>query len=71
MNIFRRLFKIGQAEAHAAVNNLKDPINLTEQGIRDMKEDLDKALNSLAQVKAMAIRARKDVETYQGKASEY
>lgn len=71
MNIFRRLFKIGQAEAHAAVNNLEDPINLTEQGIRDMQEDLDKALNSLAQVKAMAIRARKDVETHQAKATEY
>ncbi len=71
MNIFRRLFKIGQAEAHAAVNKLEDPIHLTEQGIRDMQEDLDKALNSLAQVKAMAIRARKDVESHQSKATEY
>jgi phage shock protein A len=71
MKIFKRLFKIGQAEAHAAVNKLEDPINLTEQGIRDMKEDLDKALNSLAQVKAMAIRARKDVADYQDKAKQY
>ncbi len=71
MKIFKRLFKIGQAEAHAAVNNLEDPIKLTEQGIRDMKEDLDKALNSLAQVKAMAIRARKDASSYSEKAEEY
>jgi phage shock protein A len=71
MKIFKRLFKIGQAEAHAAVNKLEDPINLTEQGIRDMKEDLDKALNSLAQVKAMAIRAKRDVTEYQDKARQY
>ena len=71
MNIFRRLFKIGQSEAHAAVDKLEDPIKLTEQGIRDMKEDLDKALNSLAQVKAMAIRSKKDLENYQSKAQEY
>lgn len=71
MNIFKRLFKIGQSEAHSAIDKLEDPIKLTEQGIRDMKEDLDKSLNSLAQVKAMAIRAKKDVETHKSKAEEY
>jgi len=38
MNIFKRLFKIGQAEAHSAVDKLEDPIKLTEQGIRDLKK---------------------------------
>ncbi|UII23144.1 PspA/IM30 family protein [Fulvivirga ligni] len=71
MNIFGRLFKIGQSEAHAAVDKLEDPIKLTEQGIRDMKEDLDKALNALAQVKAMAIRSKSDVSTYKNKAQDY
>ena len=71
MNIFRRLFKIGQAEANAAVDNMEDPIKLTEQGIRDMKEDLDKSLEALAQVKALAIRAKNDQEAFQEKAEEY
>lgn len=71
MNIFTRLFKIGQSEAHSAIDQLEDPIKLTEQGIRDMKQDLDKSLNSLAQVKAMAIRARNDVENYSAKAQDY
>lgn len=71
MNIFRRLFKIGQAESHAAIDQLEDPIKMTEQGIRDMKEDLEKSLRALAEVKAMAIRARNDVEQYQGKAADY
>lgn len=71
MNLFRRIFKIGQAEAHAAIDQLEDPINMTEQGIRDMKEDLDKSLRALAEVKAMAIRARNDRENYQARAQEY
>lgn len=71
MNFFKRLFKIGQAEAHSAVEKLEDPIKLTEQGIRDMKSDLDKSLKALAEVKAMAIRARNDIETYTEKAKNY
>ncbi len=71
MNIFRRLFKIGQAEAHSTIDQLENPIRLTEQGIRDMKEDLDKSLHALAEVKALAIRARNDVETYTSAASNW
>lgn len=71
MNIFKRIFKIGQAEAHAAINQLEDPIKMTEQGIRDMKEDLDKSLRALAEVKAMAIRSRNEAENYTSKAQDY
>ncbi|MEQ9288993.1 MAG: PspA/IM30 family protein [Cyclobacteriaceae bacterium] len=69
--MFRRLFKIGEAEAHSAIDKLEDPIKLTEQGIRDLKKDLDKSLQALAEVKAMAIRARNEVETYRSKAKDY
>ena len=71
MNIFRRLFKIGQAEAHSTIDQLENPIRLTEQGIRDMKADLDKSLHALAEVKALAIRSRNDVETYSSAASNW
>ena len=71
MNIFKRIFKIGQAEAHAAVDTLEDPINMTEQGIRDMRQNLDKILKALAEVKALAIRARDEVETNKNKAKDY
>jgi phage shock protein A len=60
MNILNRLFKIGQSEAHAAVNQLEDPIKMTEQGLRDLRQDLDKSLHGLAEVKAMVIRARNE-----------
>ncbi|NEN23679.1 PspA/IM30 family protein [Cryomorpha ignava] len=71
MNFLKRLFKIGQAETHSAIDKLEDPIKLTEQGIRDMKENLSKSLQALAEVKAMAIRARNDNETYTDNATDY
>lgn len=71
MGILSRIFKIGQSETHAALDKLENPIKLTEQGIRDLKEDLDKALNALAEVKAMAIRAKNDVASNKAKASDY
>jgi phage shock protein A len=71
MNFFKRLFKIGQSEAHSALDKLEDPIKITEQGIRDLKQDLNKSLQAIAEVKALAIRARNDVETYSDKAEDY
>lgn len=71
MSIFTRIFKIGQAEAHAAISKLEDPIKVTEQGIRDLRVDLDKALQSLAEVKAQQIRSNRELTAYQRRATEY
>lgn len=71
MNIFKRIFNVGKAETHALIDKLEDPINMTEQGIRDMKKDLDKSLKALAEVKAMQIRSRRDLEMHQNKAQDY
>ena len=50
---------------------MEDPIKMTEQGIRDLKEDLEKSIESLAQVKALAIRAKNDMEDTANKAEDY
>ncbi|MBQ4818740.1 PspA/IM30 family protein [Aquimarina sp. MMG016] len=71
MNFFKRLFKIGEAEAHSAIDKMEDPIKMTEQGIRDMKTDLEKSLEALAQVKALAIRAKNETEEFASKAEDY
>lgn len=71
MNFFKRLFKIGEAEAHSAIDKMEDPIKMTEQGIRDMKGDLEKSLEALAQVKALAIRAKNETEEFAAKAEDY
>ncbi|MCB9222706.1 MAG: PspA/IM30 family protein [Crocinitomicaceae bacterium] len=71
MNVFKRLFKIGQAEANSAIDKLEDPIKMTEQGIRDLKNDLSSSLQALAEVKALAIRAKNDAKVHTDKAAEY
>ena len=71
MNVFRRLFKLGSAEAHSAIDKLEDPIKMTEQGIRDLKKNLDDSLKALAEVKAMAIRSKNDAEKAAKRAEEY
>ncbi len=71
MGIFQRVFKVAQSEAHAVVDKLEDPIKLTEQGIRDLKKDLGAAMRSLAEVKAIAIRMKKDAEDQKKLAADY
>lgn len=71
MGIFSRLFKIGQAEANAAIDKLEDPIKMTEQGIKDMKKDLDKSLQALAEVKALAIRSKSEMNQAKNQAESY
>ncbi len=70
-SIFSRLFKWGQAEAHSVVDSLEDPINMTEQGIRDLKKSLHESMASLAQVKSMAIRLNRDADEQKRIAGEY
>lgn len=71
MSIFKRLFKIGQAETHNIIDKLEDPIKLTEQGIRDLKNDLDQSLRALAEVKAMSIRSKRESADAKNRAQSY
>jgi len=71
MSLFRRLFKIGEAEGHAVINKMEDPVKMSEQAIRDLKNDLNKAMESLAEVKAIAIRTRRDMKNNQQQATDY
>lgn len=71
MSIFRRMFKVAQSNAHAAVDALEDPIKMTEQGIRDLKKNLQAAMVSLAQVKSLAIRLQKETDDHKKRAADY
>ncbi len=71
MGFFSRVFKIGQAEANSALDSIEDPVKMTEQAIRDLKVDLDKSIKALAEVKALAIRNRNEVEQHRSKAKDY
>ncbi|MEM7355148.1 MAG: PspA/IM30 family protein [Acidobacteriota bacterium] len=70
-SFFSRLFKFGQSEVHSVIDQLEDPIKMTEQGIRDLKKSLHEAMASLAQVKSIAIRLKRDSEEQKRIAGEY
>lgn len=67
----KRLFRIGKAEANAAVDKLERPITMTKQGIRDLKKDMDESLKSLAEVKATAIRSKREANNHKEAAEDY
>ncbi len=69
--LFRRIFRVAQSEAHAVVDKIEDPVKMTEQGIRELRADLAKSIQALAQVKAVTVRLRKDGEDQLRQAQEY
>lgn len=71
MSVFKRLFKVTQAEAHAVVNKFEDPIKMTEQGIRDLKKDLQASMTSLAEVKAISVRTRRAADNHKKMTVDY
>ncbi|HAA76029.1 TPA: phage shock protein A [Candidatus Latescibacteria bacterium] len=71
MSIFQRMFRMGKAEANSALDKFEDPIKMTEQGIKDLKKDLNDAMTSLAQVKGQAIRLKKQAEENAQAAADY
>ena len=71
MGIFQRVFRVGKSEVHAAIDKLEDPIRMTEQGIRDLKKDLNSAMTSLAEVKGQGIRLRKQAQDNRKASEDY
>ncbi len=68
---FDRVSKVFQAEANTAVARFEDPIKLTEQGIRDLKSNLTEAMTSLAQVKGVSIRLKREAEDEKRRSADY
>ena len=69
--IFRRMFKVAESNAHSVIDHLEDPIRMTEQGIRDLKKNLQSAVVSLAQVKSLAFRLQKEAADHKKRAADY
>ena len=69
--LFSRVLRLGKSEAHAVMDKFEDPIKMTEQGIRELKKDLEESMKSLAQVKSIVIRMRNDAENKKKLAADY
>jgi phage shock protein A len=71
MGFFNRLFKITEANANAALDNIEDPVKMADQGIRDLRAQLDKSIQALAEIKAMAIRQKSEANTHRNNMQEW
>ncbi len=71
MNIFKRLYTIGKTELNSALENFEDPIKLTENGISEMKDELRKSTEQLAQLKALLIRKKNEKQAEVDVAKDY
>ena len=71
LNVFKRLLKVGEAEANSAINKMEDPIKMSEQAIRDLRADQKKAMEGLAEVKAISIRTKREEKEAVEAAADY
>ncbi|MCP4442342.1 MAG: PspA/IM30 family protein [Aureispira sp.] len=70
-SFFKRLFRIFRAESNALLDKFEEPIKMTKQGIRELEVQLDESLKSFAEIKAMAIRSKREVQVYKEKTADY
>jgi phage shock protein A len=53
------------------MDKFENPIKMTEQGVRDLKKDLQGTMKSLAEVKGVAIRLKRESEDNKRLAADY
>lgn len=71
MGIFSRLFRMGKAEVNHALDQMEDPVKMTEEGIRELREKLELAIKALAEIKATATRSKNELEKAKQSAADY
>jgi len=70
-NILKRIFKIGEAKANAAVDAAENPVEMTKQSLRDLSDAREKAMGAQAEVKAAALQHRAAETQNRTKAKEW
>jgi phage shock protein A len=71
MSIFDRLFRIGAAEANAAVDKLEDPAKMADQILRELRANYQQAIQGEAEIKALALQHRASELQYRNTAADW
>jgi phage shock protein A len=71
MSIFDRLFRIGKAEANAAVDKIEDPAKMAAQILRELHENYQQAIQGEAEIKALALQHRASELQYRNTAADW
>jgi phage shock protein A len=71
MSIFDRLFRIGKAEANAAVDKLEDPSKMADQILRELRQNYQQAIQGEAeQHRASELQARNKADEWEKKTND-
>ena len=70
-SLIQRFFKFIQSNAHALLSRFEDPVKLAEQSVRDLKQNYDESLRGLAEVKAIIITTKRNIEDKKQIAADY
>jgi phage shock protein A len=60
MGLFNRISMIFKSKANAALDEIEDAVQMTEQGIRNLRENLENAIKAEAKFKAMITGLKSD-----------
>lgn len=71
MSIIERLFRVGKAKANTIVDKLEDPIEMSQQILRELNQKLQEGIESEAQIKAIAMGHRAEQKNYLDQAEEW
>ncbi len=70
-SLIKRFFKFVQSNAHSLLSKFEDPIKLAEQSVRDLKQNYDESLKGLAEIKAISITTKRQIEEKKQIAADY
>jgi phage shock protein A len=71
MSILDRIFRVGKAKANTVVDKLENPVEMSEQILRELNEQLQKGIASEAEVKAIALGHRAEEKSNMDKSEEW
>jgi len=71
MSIFDRLFRIGAAEANAAVDKIEDPAKMAAQILRELRDNYQQAIQGEAEIKALALQHRASELQFRNNAADW
>jgi len=70
-SIRNRITMLFKTKAHGLMDAIEDKVEILKQKLRELKESYAKAIEGLAEIKALEIRQRKDAESFNSKADDY
>ena len=71
MGLLDRIFRVTKAEANAVVDKIEDPAKISQQILRELRENLQEAISGTAEIKALALQHRTAETENRNKAAEW